>query len=114
MINVVYNILKQLNLPIKWQLRPPFDKSQTVISYHFFNEGDLLHGDGDASEEGGTLQVDIFSKTDYTGAVKEVKKLLKGAGFLFADSNDDMEELDNNTMIYHKVLIFNYVESEVI
>ena len=114
MINVVYNILEQLNLPIKWQLRPPFDKSQIVISYHFFNEGDMLFGDGSSAEEGGTLQVDIFSKTDYTGAVKEVKKLLKGAGFLFASSNDDMEELDNNTMIYHKILIFNYIESEVI
>lgn len=114
MIDTVYNVLKQLNLPVKWQLRPYFDKSQIVISYHFFNEGDLLHGDGEGIEEGGALQIDIFSKINYTSTVKEVKKLLKCAGFLFEDAKDDTEQLDENTIIYHKILIFNYIESEVL
>lgn len=111
---MVYNVLKPLNLPVKWQLRPSFDKSKTVISYHFFNEGDLLHGDGEGIEEGGALQIDIFSKTNYTSTVKEVKSLLKRAGFLFEEAKDNTEKLDENTIIYHKILIFNYIESEVL
>ena len=113
MINKVYEILKPLGLPMKWQLTPPFDSKNIVISYHFFNEGNLLYGEGEAVEEGGSLQVDVFSKVDYMSAVKEIKRLLKGACFLYADARDDTEELDSNTIIYHKILIFNYCESEV-
>lgn len=114
MVNKVYIILKPLRVPIKWLKRPPFDASQIAISYHFFNEGDLIYGDGSVSEEGGALQVDIFSKVDYSSTIKEVKRLLKGAGFLFADGHPDAEEkLDDNTTVYHKILIFNYVESVV-
>lgn len=113
MITRVYDILKPLKVPTKWQLRPQFDKNKMVISYHFFNEINLLNGDGEPAEEGGSLQLDIFSKTDYTSIVKKAKKLLREAGFLFQDANDDTEELDSNTVIYHKILIFNYIESEV-
>lgn len=114
MINKVYEVLKPLNLPIKWLKRPPFDKSNIAISYHFFNESGELFGEGKATEEGGSLQVDVFGKTDYSSIVKDVKKLLKSARFLFAEAYPDTEEaLDQNTTVYHKVLIFNYLESEV-
>lgn len=114
MINNVYELLKPLNIPIKWVKRPRFDTSNIVISYHFFNEGSELYGDGQAIEEGGSLQIDIFSKVDYSSVVKQVKILLTNAGFLMDTVEHDTEEtLDDNTSIYHKVLIFNYIESMV-
>lgn len=113
MINRVYEILKPLNIPIKWNKSPDFGINKTVLKYHFFGEGDALHGDGIDAEQGGSLQVDIFSKTDYTSTVKEVKRLLKDAGFLFDNGRDTTEDLDSNTMIYHKILIFNYIEGVV-
>lgn len=114
MIMTVYNILKPLNLPIEFLKRPQFDTSKTVISYHFFNESDDNFGDGKANEEVGALQVDIFSKTDYTSTVKEVKSLLSSANFMYSNGYDNIENLSSSEQIYHKVLIFNYVESEVI
>lgn len=113
MINRVYEVLKSLNVPMKWNKCPDFNTSKTVLSYHFFNEGELLHGDGESVEEGGALQVDIYSKTDYSRIVNQTKKLLKDAHFYFESGDDTAETLDNTTMIYHKVLIFNYIESEV-
>ena len=113
MIHKVYEILSTLKLPTKWLIAPDFGHHNIVISYHFFNEADLLHGDGQATEEGGALQVDIFSKVDYTNVTQEVKELLKKAHFLLEDARDDIEEIDNHTIIYHKILIFNYIKSEV-
>lgn len=113
MIMTVYNILKPLNLPIEFLKRPQFDTSKTVISYHFFNESDDNFGDGKANEEAGALQVDIFSKIDYTSTVREVKEALSSANFMYFSGHDDIESLSNSEQIYHKILIFNYVESEV-
>lgn len=115
MIELVYNILKPLNLPIEWQLRPSFDANQIVLSYHFFDESDFEYGDGDSTEDIGSLQIDIFSEVDYSKTIKKTKKVLKEAGFLYSHANPDtLEELDQNTVLYHKVLIFNYIESEVL
>lgn len=114
MINKVYEILKPLKVPIKWQKRPSFDTTDTVMSYHFFNESELLRGDGLDTENGGALQIDIFSKKDYSSLAREVKALLKQNKFIFSEATDTLEELDKNTVIYHKVLTFKYIESEVL
>lgn len=113
MINRVYEALKPLQLPIKWQTRPEFNEKNIVLSYHFFSDSNLLYGDGEDIEQGASLQVDIFSIIDYSSTVKEVKRLLKTNGFKYSTSEDSTEDIDSNTMIYHKVLIFNYIESEV-
>lgn len=113
MINKVFNILEKLELPLMWNDTPPFDDKGIVIDYHFFGEEDCLFGDGIALDVSGKLQVDIYSKADYSVPVNQVKTLLRDAGFLFEDGSDNTENLDNYTKLYHKVLIFNYSESEV-
>ncbi len=114
MIDTVYNLLLPLGVPVKWNKAPDIKNIPTAISYHFFNEGNVLHGDGKGKAKGGSLQVDVFSKTDYTNIVNSVEATLTEAGFLFAGSNDTTENLDNNTMLYHKVMIFNYLERMVL
>lgn len=114
MIDTVYNLLLPLGVPVKWNKAPDIKNVPSVISYHFFNEDDILHGDGKGVSEGGSLQVDVFSKTNYTNIVNFIKVALTAAGFLFAGSNDTTENLDSNTMIYHKVMIFNYAERKVL
>ena len=113
MIQTVYNILKPLNIPILYILRPDISGSSKVgISYHFFNESPILYGDGEGIEEGGSLQIDVFSTVDFTSVVKQVKDLMKANKFKFADSWDSDDSL-SNVKYYHKVLIFNYSEKEV-
>ena len=113
MINKVFNILETLELPLRWNDTPPFDDRGIVIDYHFFGEGDCLFGDGIALDESGKLQVDVYSKVNYSVTVNQVKTLLRDAGFIFEDGSDNTEDLDAYTKLYHKVLIFNYSESEV-
>ena len=111
MIQKVYDILKPLNVPIKYILRPDMRVSKIGISYHFFNEGYELHGDGKGKEFGGSLQVDVFSLVDYTKVVKQVKDLMKSNKFRLADMRDSDDSL-NSVKFYHKILIFNYSEKE--
>ena len=113
MINTVYNILKPLNIPTKFILRPKIDSAnRNGISYHFFNEGYNLHGDGQGKEPGGSVQIDIFSLDDYSNVVTQIKDLMKANKFRLADSRDS-DDTFNNVQYYHKILIFNYLESEV-
>lgn len=110
----VYELLKTLKYPVKWQVRPKLDKANTaVISFHFFNQVDSLYGNGKGLEQGGALQIDVFSFTDYTKAVEEIKKLFVNNKFRFAEMYDDIEEIGNN-QVFHKIIIFNYTESEVL
>ena len=115
MINTVYNILKPLNIPTKFILRPNIDSSNKVgISYHFFNEGYNLHGDGQGKEPGGSVQIDVFSLVDYTNIVTQIKDLMKANKFRLAPGGArDSDDTFNNVQYYHKILIFNYLESEV-
>lgn len=113
MIQTVYNILKPLNIPIQYILRPDISGSPKIgISYHFFNENYELHGDGEGKEFGGSLQIDIFSTVDYSNIVKQVKSLMKANKFRLADSWDSDDSF-SNVKYYHKILIFNYSEKEV-
>jgi hypothetical protein len=113
MIDTVYNILEPLNIPIQFMLRPKIDSTSKIgISYHFFNENDDLYGDGEGREQGGSLQIDIFSTVNYSDIVNQVKNLMKANKFRLADMRDSDDSL-NGTQYYHKILIFNYSEKEV-
>lgn len=116
MIQKVYDILKQLNVPIKYILRPDISGSNKIgISYHFFNESYNLYGDGKGKEFGGVLQVDIFSTVDYTDIVQQVRTLLEQHNFRLADMRDSEDSFEEGGLKYYqKILIFNYVESEVL
>lgn len=116
MIQKVYDILKPLGVPVQYVLRPDIATAKTGISYHFFNEGYELYADGKGKELGGVLQVDIFSTVDYSVTVKSVKELLEDAKFRLADmrSSDDSFDSVSNIKYFHKILIFNYVEREVL
>jgi len=111
-IQRVHSILETLNIPILYILRPKIDNSNKIgISYHFFNEGYNLHGDGIGREFGGSLQVDIFSTSDYSNTVKQVRELLAVNKFRLAPGGSgDSDDSFNNMGYYHKILIFNYIE----
>lgn len=113
MIQKVYDILKPLNIPTKYILRPDMSSSKIGVSYHFFNENPNLYGDGEGKEEGGSLQIDIFSTIDYSSTVNRVKSLMKANKFRLADSWDGDDSM-SNVKYYHKILIFNYIEREVL
>lgn len=114
MINTVYETLKFLGIPVQWQTRPKIGDCGHAVSFHFFNEGGLLYGDGEEEYEGGTCQIDIFATTDYTQLAKQIKKLMREKGFVPDSMQSDTIEDLGAMKLYHKVMNFNYIESEVI
>lgn len=115
MIQRVYDILKPLNVPIQYVLRPDISgSSNTGISYHFFNEGYELHGDGIGNHSGGSIQIDVFSTVDYTNVVNQIKEIMKTNKFRLAPGGSrDSDDSFSNVQYYHKILIFNYADEEV-
>ena len=115
MINTVYEILTSIDnpVPVLWNNRPEITVANpTVIAYYFFNEGNLIYGDGEGFEPIGSVQVSVFSTGDYTNTVTQVKQKMKEAGFRYVDGWDSEDSLPEK--YYQKILIFNYLESEVI
>lgn len=115
MINKVYNLLSSIGLPLDHNFRPDINSSQNmVISYHLFNEGGLQYGDGNITQFGGGLQVDLFAKhkVNFTDAKKQIIEILTSNGFKMANINTDSENVEGVGQIDHLIFIFNYKESE--
>lgn len=104
MIMKVYNILKDLGVPVKWNIRPSTFPS---ITYFFYNEYGQEFGDGEEIGTNYSLQVDIWSKNDFTELTEQVKNKLEESGFYRISANEFYED---DVKVYHKVLRFNYLE----
>lgn len=108
MINKVDNILKDLGVPVLWNVRPSTFPS---VTYFFYNEYGQEFGDGEEIGTNYSLQVDVWSKGDYSLLVEQIKTKLKESGFYRISANDLYED---DVKVYHKALRFNYLkESEV-
>lgn len=113
LIDRVYEILKPLNLPCNYLVRPSLEGNVTVLSYHFFNQGYGLYGRGKGKFMGGSLQVDIFTLGNSKETENKIIKLMEKEKFKFTYPTDD-EEVYKNTPLYRRSLIFTYIESEVL
>lgn len=114
MVNLVWKTLKPLNIPLEYILRPSIT-SGIGISYHFFGEGYTIYGDGKGDNLGGSLQIDIFYRIDLGNTVKEIIKLLKEKGLRLAQNGiRDNDDVIGSVNYYHKIMIFNFVEEEVL
>lgn len=100
----VDGILQSVGVPVLWNVRPSTFPS---ITYFFYNEYGQEFGDGGEIGTNHSLQVDIWSKGDYSELVKQVKLRLKENGFYRVSANDDYEK---DIKVYHKAIRFNYLE----
>lgn len=102
---LIIDILKPLNLPVCFQRYS--GKAETYITFHEYFSGGEEYEDDEERLTGHYIQVDVWSKSDYTGVVNKAKKLLNAAGFKRLNETD-LYEVD--TKIYHKGLKFYYSE----
>lgn len=107
MINkLVIDALKPLGVPVGFQKYS--GQEQTYITFHeYLQSGEEFVEDMEAFT-GHYIQVDVWSKVDYTALVGNVKTLLMPAGFKRLDEADFYEA---DTGLYHKGLRFFYLES---
>lgn len=106
MINkLIIDALKPLNIPVSFQRYT--GKEDTYITFHeYFANGEEFEDDEEALTAH-YIQVDIWSKTDYTSLVENVRELLQSVGFKRLNETDLYED---DTKIYHKGLKFYYLE----
>lgn len=106
MINkLIIDLLKPLNVPVSFQRYT--GKADTYITFHeYFTSGEEYEDDEEALTAH-YIQVDVWSKVDYSEVVKKTKELLLKAGLKRLNEIDLYEE---DTKIYHKGLKFYYLE----
>lgn len=108
MINrLILDALKPLNLPVTFQKYT--GKVSTYITFHEYFTGGEEYEDDEEKYTGHYIQVDIWSKNDYTDIVREVRDRLQTAGFKRLNEADLYEP---DTGIYHKALKFFYLEEK--
>ena len=112
LFEIVAEALSPLKVPIKYIVRPDMSRENIGISYHFYSETPSLYGDGEIQQVEGMLQVDIFYKAALGDLPRRIITLLKAQGFRWYDSSEDKETLAG-VRLYHKILQFSYLQSEV-
>jgi len=106
MINkLIIESLKPLNIPFNFQKYS--GEATEYITFHNYFTGGIAFDDDKESLTGNYLQVDIWSKGDYTEIVDKTRELLIDKGFKRLNEFDLYEN-----EIYHKVMKFYYMEGD--
>ncbi|MCY6354516.1 hypothetical protein [Clostridium sp. ZS2-4] len=104
MINkLVMRALKPLNIPVSFQKY--YGKEHTYITFFSYLEKGEQYADNEEKVTGYYIQVDIWSRRDYTNLYEKVKNIMKAAGFIRTSAVDLYEK---DTRIYHKAIRFFY------
>ena len=106
MINkLIIDTLKPLKIPVAFQKYS--GKAESYITFHEYLAVDEEYEDDEEAFTAHYIQVDVWSKSDYTEVVKTIKELLLKAGVKRLNEIDLYEE---DIKIYHKGLKFYYLE----
>lgn len=108
MINkLILDTLKPLGVPVGFQKYSGTES--TYITFHEYLQTGEEFEEDDEAFTGHYVQVDVWSKADYTALASSIKVLLKAACFKRLDEADLYEP---DTGIYHKGIKFYYLESK--
>jgi hypothetical protein len=107
---LILNTLKPLGIPIGFHT---LDSEQeklhptTYITFFEYNQNSALNADDMETKTKQSVQIDVWSKGDYTSLVQQIKDSLLDQGFRRTTENELYEP---DTKIYHKVIRFNFVQ----
>lgn len=108
MNKLIVDALKTLNVPVAFQKYS--GTALTYITFFIYNEQGEAWADDAEIQTGYYVQVDIWSKSDYTTLVNDVIFAMKSVGFI-RNYAADLYETDTNT--YHKAIRFNYMRGDI-
>lgn len=102
---LIIDALKSLKIPVAFQRYTGI--ARTYITFHeYFVTGEEYEDDEEILT-GHYIQVDVWSRSDYTDLVNRVKILLMNKGF---KRINEIDLYENDFKIYHKGLKFYYLE----
>lgn len=105
MINsLITEALKPLKVPVSFQKYN--GKESTYITFFNYLEQGEQYADNEEKATGYYIQIDVWSKSDYTILVENLKNAMEAAGFIRTSAVDLFE---SDTKIYHKAMRFFYL-----
>ncbi|WP_350342347.1 hypothetical protein PRVXT_001575 [Proteinivorax tanatarense] len=105
--SAILNALSDLDVPVSFQTYS--GKKQAYITFFTYLDKPELFADDKEKVSGFYVQVDIWSKKDYTSLVETVHKRLKDVGFIKINFYDVYEQ---DLKIYHKVMRYKIEKEE--
>lgn len=81
--------------------------ASTYITFFEFNQNGSMYADDQEQNTTYSIQVNVWSKGDYTTLVDQVRNALTNIGFR---RTFETEYYEDDTKTYHKVLRLNYVQ----
>lgn len=97
----IISALRDVGVPVRFQTYS--DKEETYITFFNYLDKPELHSDDEELVTGHYIQIDVWSKIDYTDLVKEVHQSMLRANFRKLNFYDLYED---DTKTYHKVMRF--------
>ena len=89
--------LKRLGVPFE---RGVFSgRADTYITFFLLDGNERFHADDSVRNEEDTYRIDVFSRTDYTQLIRELKREIRNAGFYGVNTGPEMYEDD--TKLFH-------------
>jgi len=101
---LVIEALKSLNVPVSFQ-RYNGKQSIYITFFNYLEKGEQ-YADNEEKATGYYIQIDVWSKNDYTELIENVKNAMEAAGFIRTSAADLFE---SDTKIYHKAIRFFYL-----
>ena len=101
----ILTALSPLNIPVAFQTYS--GKADTYITFFTYLEKAELHADDKEEIGGNYIQLDLWSKSDYTELIREIHKYMKEAGFIKLNFYDLYEK---DLKVYHKVMRYRREE----
>lgn len=102
----IYQMLRDATgFPVMYQQRPEEFPS---LTYHFYNAGGKLFGDGKAVRNGGICQIDLWSKDGQDE--ERIEKIVAAAHEMFGANAEWNEDYERQEKIYHTTITFEFVK----
>lgn len=109
MINeLIINTLKHLDVPVAF--RNYSGKASTYITFFCYNEQGETWAENQEKATGYYVQVDLWSKVDYSTLAGQIQTATEEAGFKRSTAQDMPYEPD--TALFHKAMRFSYLEGK--
>ena len=106
MNNLIIDTLKNIGVPVTFQTYS--GTATTYITFFNYLENIESYADDEETSTGNYIQIDIWSKGDYTTLVNSVLEALRQAEF---QRTYVTEFYENDTKLYHKVIrVFKFEE----
>ncbi|NFV48091.1 hypothetical protein FDJ70_10565 [Clostridium botulinum] len=104
---LIIDTLKDTNVPVKFETYVG-DETTYITFSEYLQQGEVFADDGEQAT-GHYIQINVFSKKNYSKLVDKVKELLKKAGFI---RKNEIGLYEPDTQIFHRVIRFFYVENK--